>query len=191
MIATCIEFIKDPGTESFKMALDKVSYAKTKDHLIYTSLKSFNKTCRNNEFDKAMEAVMKASTKNFGGAAIVGGIAIALLGTILFLIPVLRELIFLFYYMRVSISDFFDIQADLLAANAYSLQANTELNKTEQKKIMVKQLKYVESFRKISNFFAIKMKKAEVEADKAKKDDESKMLIDDVKKDSPSTSALF
>ena len=181
MIATCIEFIKDPGTENFRISLDKVAYAKSKDHMIYNTLKSFNKTCENKEFDKAMEAVLKTSTKNFGGTVAAGGIAMAVLGTILILIPVLRELIFMFYYMRMKVSDFFDIQADLLQANAYSIEANKTLDKSEQKKIMAKQLKYVANFRKISNAFAIDMKKAEVESDKEKKsDDETKMLIDDI-----------
>ena len=181
MIATCIEFIKDPGTENFRISLDKVSYAKTKDHMIYNTLKSFNKSCERNEFDKAMEAVLKSSTKNFGGAAIAGGIAIGVLGTILVLIPVLRELIFMFYYMRMKVSDFFDIQADLLQANAYSIESNKTLDRDEQEKIIAKQLKCVNSFRKISNTFAIDMKKAEISAEKEKKsDDETKMLIDDI-----------
>lgn len=181
MIATCIEFIKDPGAESFRIALDKMAYAKTKDHMIYNTLKSFNKTCANKDFDKAMEAVLKASTKNFGGAAIVGGIAIGLLGTILVLIPVLRELIFMFYYMRMKVSDFYSIQADLLQMNTYSVEANKSIHPDERKKIVAKQLKYVERFRKISNTFAFEIKKAEVAADKEKKnDDETKMLIDDI-----------
>lgn len=193
MIATSIEFIKDPGTESFRLALDKMSYAKTKDHMIYSTLKSFNKTCANKDFDRAMEAVLKASTKNFTGGVVLGGIAIGILGVILVLIPVLRELIFLFYYTRMRISDFFDIQADLLQANAYALESNTTLNKTEQKKVMAKQLKTVEHFRKISNAFAIEIKKAEVASAKEKRqDDETKMLIDDIDGlDSSSGSALF
>ena len=181
MIATCIEFIKDPGSENFRISLDKIAYAKSKDHMIYNTLKSFNKTCANKEFDKAMEAVLKTSTKNFGGAVAAGSIAMVVLGTILVLIPVLRELIFMFYYMRMRISDFYDMQADLLQANAYSIEANSTLDKSEQKKIMAKQLNYVAKFRKISNAFAIDIKKAEVESDKSKKaDDETKMLIDDI-----------
>ena len=193
MIATCIEFIKDPGAENFRIALDKMAYAKTKDHLIYNTLKSFNKSCVTKEFDKAMEAILKASTKNFAAGAILGGIAISVLGIILVLIPVLRELIFMFYYLRVKISDFFDIQADLLQMNAYAIEANTTLSPTERKKVMAKQLKYVEQFRKISNTVAIEMKKAEVASDKEKRsDDETKMLIDDIGGIDPGNkSALF
>ena len=193
MIATCIEFIKDPGAENFRISLDKMAYAKTKDHLIYNTLKSFNKSCASKEFDRAMEAILKASTKNFAAGAILGGIAISVLGIILVLIPVLRELIFMFYYLRVKISDFFDIQADLLQMNAYAIEANNTLSPTERKKVMAKQLKYVDQFRKISNSVAIEMKKAEVAADKDKRtDDETKMLIDDIGGiDSGAKSALF
>lgn len=192
MIATCIEFIKDPGAEAFRISLDKMAYAKTKDHLIYDTLKSFNRSCANKEFDKAMEAILKASTKNFGGGAILGGIAISVLGIILVLIPVLRELIFMFYYLRVKISDFFDIQADLLQMNAYSVESNQTLSPTERKKVIARQLKYVEHFRKISNTVSIEMKKAEVSADKEKKsDDETKMLIDDIGGIDSKASALF
>ena len=193
MIATCIEFIKDPGTESFRIALDKVAYAKTKDHMIYNTLKAFNKSCQKRDFDKVMEAVLKSSTKNFAGAAVIGGIAIGLIGTILVLIPVLRELIFMFYYIRMKVSDFYDIQADLLQMNAYAVEANNSIDSDERKKIVAKQLKCVDKFRKVSNTFAIDIKKAEVMTDKEKKsDDETKMLIDDIESiDGGSTSALF
>jgi hypothetical protein len=196
MIATCIEFVKDPNTQNFRISLDKVAYNKSKEHLIYNSLKSFNRTCKNNEFDKAMEAVLKGSTKNFAGAAIAGGIAIGVLGTIVVLIPVLRELIFLFYYMRMRISDFFDIQADLLQMNAYALEANNTMDEKKRKEVMKKQLKIAENFRKVSNTFAFDIKKAEAESAKEKKEeDDNKLLIDDVDTgsgdDTSSTSALF
>lgn len=181
MIATCVEFIKDPGTNTFQIALDKNSYAKTKDHTIYNTLKGFNKSCANRDFDKAMDAVMKSGQKNFAGAAIAGGVAIGVIGTILVLIPVLRELIFLFYYTRVKISDFFDIQADLLTINTYALEANNELTKADKKEIIDRQLKYVNSFRKIANTISFDMRKAEVEADKEKKSDDAiKNQIDDI-----------
>ena len=98
----------------------------------------------------------------------------------------------MFYYLRVKISDFFDIQADLLQMNAYSIEANSTLSATERKKVMAKQLKYVDQFRKLSNKFAIEMKKAEVSANKEKRaDDETKMLIDDIGGIDSGKSALF
>lgn len=184
MIATCIEFIKDPGTQNFRLSLDKVAYAKSKDHLIYTSLKGFNKACANRDFDKSIDAVLKSSTKNFAGTAGVatGALAIGIIAGILLIIPVLRELIFLFYYLRVKISDFFDIQANLLQMNAYGLEYNDTLDEEKKKVVMAKQLETAEKFRKISNKFAFEMKKAEASVDKEKKfnDDTKLMTIDDL-----------
>lgn len=181
MIATCVEFIKDPGTNTFQLALDRNSYRRTKDHTIYNTLRQFNKSCSKGDFDKAMNAVMSSQARSFAGAAVVGGVAIGAVATILVLIPILRELIFMFYYMRMRVSDFFDIQADLLTMNAYSIEANNEFTKQEKKEIIERQLKYVNNFRKIANAISFEVKKAEVEADKEKKsDDESKELIDDI-----------
>ena len=181
MIATCVEFIKDPGTNTFQLALDRNSYRRTKDHTIYNTLRQFNKSCSKGDFDKAMNAVMTSQARSFAGAAVVGGVAIGAVATILVLIPILRELIFMFYYMRMRVSDFFDINADLFTMNAYSIEANNEFTKQEKKEIIERQLKYVNNFRKIANAISFEVKKAEVEADKEKKsDDESKELIDDI-----------
>lgn len=199
MIATCIEFIKDPGTQNFRISLDKVAYSKSKDHLIYQSLKGFNKACANRDFDKSMDAVLKSSTKNFAGAAGVtaGALTVGIIAGILLIIPVLRELIFLFYYLRVKVSDFFDIQADLLQMNAYNLEASSTLDEEQKKLVMARQLEKVEKFRKISNKFAFEMKKAEAAVDKEKRsNDETKLMtiddLNDLDMDSgASGSALF
>lgn len=181
MIATCVEFIKDPGTNTFQIALDRNSYRRTKDHTIYNTLRQFNKACSKGDFDKAMNAVMTSQARNFAGAAVIGGVAVGTAATILILIPILRELIFMFYYARMRVSDFFDIQADLLTMNAYSIEANNEFTKQEKKEIIDRQLKFINAFRKIANVISFEVKKAEVEADKEKKsDDESKELIDDI-----------
>jgi hypothetical protein len=59
LIATSIEYIKDPNADSFKMALDTVGYNKTRDNLLFNNLKTFNQSCANREFDKAMATVME------------------------------------------------------------------------------------------------------------------------------------
>ena len=59
MIATSIEFIKNPGAETFQMALDIAGYRKTMDNLLFTNLDSFNKSCASKEFDKSMNAIME------------------------------------------------------------------------------------------------------------------------------------
>lgn len=58
LISTCIEYIKDPGSETFRMALDTVAYNKTDSNLLFTNLESFNEGCKSGDFDKAMDLVI-------------------------------------------------------------------------------------------------------------------------------------
>ena len=42
LISCCIEYIKDPGSETFGAALDKTAYQKTGQNLLFRSLADFN-----------------------------------------------------------------------------------------------------------------------------------------------------
>src|SRR5574344_886647 len=61
LISTCIEYIKEPGAETFQMALDTVAYNKTDSNLLFNNLESFNESCKSGDFDKAMEVVLNQS----------------------------------------------------------------------------------------------------------------------------------
>jgi hypothetical protein len=90
------------------------------------------------------------------------------------------------------VSDFFDIQADLLQMNAYNVQHNENIDSEKREHIVSKQLKIVELFRKIANKIAINGKKAEVDATKEITNTSKKMKINDISDDVPeSVSALF
>lgn len=198
MIASCIEFIKDPGTTTFKMSLDKMAYAKTKDNMIYESIKNFNKACEKKELDKAMEAIMKVQIRgvkesaikiNEVGFATIATIAAATIAIIIALIYSIRELIFLFYYLKVKASDLFELQANIGMINLYSLEQDNTIDETKKQGIIAKQKAQIELFRKLSNKFLVEMKKAEVKSAQEKKSESKKMTIDDF--GSSSSSVLF
>lgn len=219
MIATCIEFIKTPNQDTFKITLDKVAYAKTKSNVIYNNLKKFNKCCKNGELDKAMEHVLqnrvsKMNVKSEAAAAITGGLAAAgakfaaggiatkvgvslgfaaaAIVAILGIVFVLREAIFFWYHARVKVSDFFDTQADLLQMNAYCVQNNESLDNEEREKVASNQLKIVDHFRKAANKISYSVRKGEVGSTKEIEVNSRKMKIGDISDDIPSTvSALF
>ena len=196
MIATSIEFMKTPNRDSFQITLDKVAYAKTKHNMLYSNLKKFNKSCKSGDFDKAMEHVLQNRVKRLSesAAAVVG--AFAVIGSaillILNIIPILREMVFFFYYTRMRVSDFFDIQADLLQMNAYNVENNSTKDDEQKERIVSKQLKIVELFRKMANKISINSKKAEVDATKEITNTNKKMKLADVTDELPdSVSALF
>lgn len=58
LISTCIEYVKD-NHGSFSEAFDKAVYVKTKDHVLYKGIVSFNQMCQNKSLDKLMEACVK------------------------------------------------------------------------------------------------------------------------------------
>lgn len=167
MISSCIEFVKSPNQDSFDVEIDKMALKKTKDNVLFDNLKKFNESCRKGQLDKTINFVIKNNVKNFTGyevGLVLSGIA--LIGIILNIIPILRELIFFFYYSRVRISDYFEIQADLLQVNAYNVESNQALNKEDRTRIVKKQMKFVDTFRKIANTIGIDNKSSEVKATK-------------------------
>ena len=201
MIATCIEFMKTPNQDSFQITLDRVSFAKTKNNMLYNNLKKFNKCCSSGDLQKSLEHVIQNKVKGvreaavgviLGGLGAVAGIAgvIAIARNI---IPLLRELVYFFYYTRMRVSDFFDIQADLLQMNAYNLQNDTTKNDEEKDRIVSKQLKIVELFRKIANKISFTGRKAEVDATKEITNTSKKMKLNDISDELPDSvaSALF
>ena len=196
MISSCIEFIKLDSDKGFDIAIDKTAVVKTKDNILFTDLKKFNKICANGDFDKAMEYVIANASKNFMGAsfALGAGSVAAILAVLLLIIPMIRELIFFFYYSRTKIADYFDAQASLLIVNAYNIENNLTKGDKEKKAIADKQKKIADKFKKIANTIKVNNK---VGADKSSKDikalDSKKYKHDEVLDSIPdsSNSVLF
>lgn len=196
IISTCIEFIKIPSQDGFDIVLDKVAANKTKEHMLFTNLEKFNRSCKSGDFDRAIEYVVNNKVKNLTGAIGSGmmiGAGIAAIGIILSIIPILRELIFFFYYSRTRVSDYFDAQADLLQMNAHNIEVNSEKDKDEKQKIIKRQMKIVDLFRTISNKIAVNAKACEVKATKDIVSSNKKMKTDDIMDEIPDSaaSALF
>ena len=59
LIATCIEYVKVPGNESFKMALNSVAYSRTRENVLFESLTAFNEGCKMGEFDEAAKLCLE------------------------------------------------------------------------------------------------------------------------------------
>lgn len=204
MVSMCVEFVKAPSEDTMKVMIDKSALTKSKGHMIFKNIESFNSAYNKGQVEKAMMHILDetAKKKNFVGFGIYGGISVGaavvgITGLLFCIIPVIRELIFLFYYNRVRIADFFEVQADLLQVNAYNVQNNRlDLTKEERKNISSKQMKTAEKFRKVSRFVAVETSGAEPKAVKdIKKEDNKKYKISDVVDELPdsaaSSSSLF
>lgn len=171
MIATSIEFIKSPTDETFAMSLDKTMYKKTCDTMLYNNIRRFNIACKKGDIDKCLEGLLKnAGAKNMTGAAVVGGIFVGItvagfaISMLKVLLPILQDLVYIYYSSKQSLSDFLAIQADLLQANSAQIIYRQDINEEKKKKIAKKQVELANKFRKISNKFAIDMTTSEKNA---------------------------
>lgn len=63
LISVCIQYIKDPASNTMKTALDKVAYNNAKDNLLYQQLYSFNTSCVSGELDETLNDVFKNGGK--------------------------------------------------------------------------------------------------------------------------------
>ena len=166
------------------MQLDKLAYAKSRDHLLYTTLDKFNKACEKGDVDRACNEVINKRVKKFTGVA-AGIIAGTLIGIVVIMniVPLLRELVYLHFYTRTKIADFFNLQADLLQMNAYNVEANGAINAEERKEIARKQQVIADNFRKIANSVQIDAKQAEVKASRELESNKRKYKVDDIMND--------
>ena len=198
MISGCIEFIKSPESETFSIALDKVGYIKAKSNLLFDNLRKFNASCANKNLDKALESIIAESNpkrRNFLGMSAVASISAAVaIGVILFnILPILRELTYFFYYTRTRVSDYFNLQADLLELSAENIRSNNVQTVDNRKKVIQRQLGIAERFRKIADFFMVDARRSESTAKQDIRNSQRKLKADDVMDDIPSSSqsALF
>lgn len=60
MIATCIQYITDPSSNTPKKALDKVAYQRTMDDVMFQQLSTYNSMCSKKTIDKILDNSMKA-----------------------------------------------------------------------------------------------------------------------------------
>ena len=213
LIATCIEYIKDPKTGSYQAAINKVALRNTDKNLMFNSLRDFNKSCSSGEFDTAMDVAMKQGrarheavdlitrvdiagdhpvlddsdyadgktvihdTDDTDGIDALGidsvqqeGVAGYLISRAFIfiaklLIPMIRNVVYLFYHTKQKISDFYAQQAQLLEMNAYQLQYSTEYDEEEKQKIFNKQMKIVARWKHNAQIFDVDYRSAKKSAE--------------------------
>lgn len=187
LIATSIEFIKDPKNDNFDISFKTTSLRKSKDSLLFDSLKKFNESCKKGDMDNVLNAFNKAAANNMTGVEILAVVIAVplLLRVALSILPYLRELIYFFYYSRVRISDYLSVQAELLQMNSYQVERNEMIDDVERAKIAAKQRSIADKLNKMANTIEISEKSAETKAyNEIKADSKEKFTADSLESDS-------
>lgn len=199
LTAAAVEFVKNPDSQTIDIELSKVSTNKTKDSLLFKNLEKFNKSCAKGDIEKTFEKILKAQREVRESSVVVkenittilftGAMVISLLTCV---IPILHQLTITLYNMRQNVAEYLSGEADIIRLNAEKVQYNRTKTPEQKKKIIAKQNKIADHFKKWANIIMVKSNKAEKESEKEiKKEKENKSKIDDVVDEVPSSATIF
>ena len=212
-ISSAIEFIKNPGSDGVDMELSRVTKNKSKDGLLFTNIAKFNKAYRKGEIDKTMGGLLKVQ-KDLHESGMVVNESVTLLGlltaafaaapavtaavgSIMFIgalvtliIPMMHQLTTFYYHMRVKLSEYLELESQIIRLNAEKLKYDRSKTEEEKKKIADKQRKIADKFSSAAQKIAIKSTKAEKVAVSECKQDE-KYKIDDVTDNMPDSAVIW
>jgi hypothetical protein len=154
--------------------------------LVYGCLVKFNESCKKGHIESAFNPLIRARAKNFLGTAagvVAGSIAIA--GILMNILPILRELAYFFFSVRVNVSDYFEAQAKLLEMSATDIELGKVQTAGDKKKVIERQKGIASFFRKISNKICVDVPSGENTAETMLKNDDKRTKIDDVRDSAP------
>ena len=198
LTSATIEFIKNPQSDVIDIELAKVANHKTKDNLLFKNLDKFNKACRKGDIEKVFNEVLKAQRQLKEGTIVKESISAILftgamvLGLLTTVIPILHQLTNALYCLRQNIAEYLAGEADVIRLNAEKVQYNRAKTPEQKKKIIARQHKIADHFKKWANRLMIKANKADAEAQRQIKEDRSnKSKIGDVIDEMPDSASIF
>lgn len=198
LTSATIEFIKNPQSDVIDIELAKVANHKTKDNLLFKNLDKFNKACRKGDIEKVFNEVLKAQRQLKEGTIVKESISAILftgamvLGLLTTVIPILHQLTNALYCLRQNIAEYLAGEADVIRLNAEKVQYNRAKTPEQKKKIIARQYKIADHFKKWANRLMIKANKADAEAQRQIKEDRSnKSKIGDVIDEMPDSASIF
>lgn len=198
LTSATIEFVKNPQSDVIDIELAKVANHKTKDNLLFKNLDKFNKACRKGDIEKVFNEVLKAQRQLKEGTIVKESISAILftgamvLGLLTTVIPILHQLTNALYCLRQNVAEYLAGEADVIRLNAEKVQYNRAKTPEQKKKIIARQHKIADHFKKWANRLMIKANKADAEAQRQIKEDRSnKSKIGDVIDEMPDSASIF
>lgn len=180
ILSSFIDFIVHPDVVEFKIdnQTNKAGW------LCIDNLRKFNESINKGDFQKTMKLIISSGKENFSG----GAISLIVIGSLLSIVPLIREMVFYFYYSRMKLSDFLEQQATFLEVhkenmlNDRSYYLNKKpLSNSDKKKIQEKQIKRIKLLRDFSKKIQVNNIKAEKETENNLKDQNKHWTFKEVK----------
>lgn len=149
LVSSYIDYVKNPEGITITISTDNKKGYK----LLFDSLGKFGMSAKSGDLRKALNAVLNEDKGNFTGAEIAFGIGIgiAAITALTAIVPILRELVFTYYYTRMKLSDSLKQLALFTEVNKKSVELSGSLPAKKRNEVIRKQEEIIKQLMKISD----------------------------------------
>lgn len=148
ILSSYMEYMKRPDQVQFKVVDPKYRPYKN----LITILENFNNSVKSGEFRRTMIHVLESDGNNLVGLSATAalGKSLIFLGGLAVLIPAIREIIFVFYYSRMRVSEYLKHQALFVEAHRVNVEMNSAIPARKKQEILKKQEKMITELNRMS-----------------------------------------
>ena len=178
LIASYVDFIKSKNSITFTVKKGKGIAG----NLCLQNLNGFNRSCSNGDFvEFAKQMTMGNDESLYVRESVLGAVGIGIAAASL-IVPLLRSVIYYFYYSRMKVTTFLDQQSTFLELNKANIESMTVDAKTK-KEVMKKQSEMIKKFQTLADKIRVNDKLSTNKATNVMKDENKKWTLDNVKPD--------
>ena len=181
IISSMLDYIQDPNTGNFEINFtSEINKFKTNKNyygiVFLKSLESFNKSVLNGDIHRMFEAL-------YSKKSLIGTITTSQLGILvgitvaIFIVPIIREIIYQYNHMRVSLSDYLNLQATFIEMNRVRLEGSKDMKKTKEK-----QEKIAKTLHKLADKVNVDVKTSSKKAEMELKKEDKNLTISNLTK---------
>lgn len=184
LVTSYMDYLKRIDTIEFTIIKNRTNNG---SHCIEI-LHQYNNSVKTGEYQKFLNAIVKNKEGFVGMDTAMIGMVIA--GGALAIVPLLRELIFYFYYTRMKASEYLELQAMMLEINRTHIES-MNMNPKKKKEILKKQEQTMNKMLKLSEKIKVSQKVAKVKSMEEVKKEEKNWSLDNLKKEVVRTDSTF
>lgn len=179
LLCEYVTYLKNPSENRIEIHIKNNKYRP--NLLFIDQIQKFNKVNTTTDYRKFLEQMLAKEKDNFTGAEIVGMTAVMLIA--LSIVPITRNLIYIFYNARRKTSDYLLVQASFLELHKTCVEANTEFSAEKKEKILKKQEHIRVLLVKMADKIKVVNTRAQQAANKELEKDNKLMTFNNVKND--------
>lgn len=175
IISSFVDYIKRPDKVEFTI----IKNARVSGWLCIENLEKFNLVVKRGELTKVLTTIINTGRENLTGKDL--AVPALIIGAVLAIVPLMRELIFYFYYSRMKLSDYLKQQATFLEINKSNISSSVMTVK-KKNDILKKQDERIKILKDLADKLQVNNKMTETKTTNAIKGENKNWTINNVQK---------